>query len=56
MWLSAGYVVETSLRSLERNGPVVCIPGFRYKLMVFLLRHLPRSLIGRIVRWRQRQV
>jgi uncharacterized protein len=56
MWLSAEYVVETSLRNLERNGPVVCIPGFRYKVMVFLLRHLPRSWIGRLVRLRQRQM
>jgi hypothetical protein len=45
MWLSAGQVVETSLRTLERGGPVVCIPGLRYKVMVFLLRHLPRRLL-----------
>jgi uncharacterized protein len=45
MWLSAAYVVETSLRSLERGGSVVCIPGLRYKMMVFLLRHLPRRLL-----------
>ena len=45
MWLSAGQVVETSLRSLQRAGPVICIPGLRYKLMVLLLRHLPRRLI-----------
>jgi short-subunit dehydrogenase len=56
MWLSAGYVVETSLRNLERNGPVVCIPGFRYKVMVFLLRHLPRWVVARIIRLRQRSV
>jgi uncharacterized protein len=48
MWLSATLVVETSLRSLERGGRVVCIPGLRYKLMVFLLRHLPRRLIRRL--------
>jgi short-subunit dehydrogenase len=45
MWLSAAQVVETSLRSLERRGPVICIPGLRYKMMVFLLRHLPRRLL-----------
>jgi short-subunit dehydrogenase len=45
MWLSAAHVVETSLRSLERGGPVVCIPGLRYKMMVFLLRYLPRRLL-----------
>lgn len=48
MWMSATQVVETSLRSLERGGAVVCVPGLRYKLMVFLLRHMPRRLIGRL--------
>jgi uncharacterized protein len=54
MWLSAGYVVEASLRNLQRKGPVVCIPSIRYRLMVFLLRHLPRSMIGRLSRLRRR--
>ena len=52
MWLSAAQVVETSLRSLERGGPVLCVPGIRYKLMVLLLRHLPRRLIGQLSRLR----
>jgi uncharacterized protein len=45
MWLSAAHVVESSLRSLERGGPVICVPGLRYKVMVFLLRHVPRRLL-----------
>lgn len=44
-WLPAAYVVETSLRSVERGGPVVCVPGLRYKLIVFLLRFIPRRLL-----------
>jgi uncharacterized protein len=52
MWLSAGKVVNTSLRSLARGGPVICIPGLRYKLMVLLLRHMPRGLIGGLSRLR----
>jgi short-subunit dehydrogenase len=48
MWMSADRVVEASLRTLERGGAVVCIPGIRYKLIVFLLRHMPRRLIGRM--------
>jgi uncharacterized protein len=56
MWLSAGQVVEASLRNLQRRGPVVCIPGFRYKLMVFLLRHLPRPVIGQLTRLRSRSM
>lgn len=56
MWLSAGQVVETSLRNLQRGGPVVCVPGLRYKLMVFLLRHLPRPLIGQLARLRKQSM
>jgi short-subunit dehydrogenase len=56
MWMSAGHVVETSLRNLERGGPVVCVPGIRYKLAVFLLRLLPRRLIGPLARLRAERV
>jgi len=48
MWMSAASVVDTSLAALERGWPVVCVPGFRYKLIVFLLRFTPRWLIGRV--------
>jgi uncharacterized protein len=41
MWMSADEVVATSLRQLDANGPVVCIPGAQYKAIVFLARHLP---------------
>ncbi|MCC7051700.1 MAG: SDR family oxidoreductase [Gemmatimonadaceae bacterium] len=41
MWLTAEQVVEASLRQLERDGPVVCVPGAHYKVAVFLARHLP---------------
>jgi short-subunit dehydrogenase len=52
MWMSAGRVVETSLRRLERGGGVVCVPGIRNKLIVLLLRLIPRPLIGRLARLR----
>lgn len=55
-WLSAGYVVETSLRSLEHRGPVVCVPGLRYKLIVLLLRLIPRRLLRRLTDSRDRSV
>jgi uncharacterized protein len=52
MWLSADYVVETSLAQLERDGGVICVPGFKYKVAVFLARHLPfwvkRRLTGSV--------
>jgi uncharacterized protein len=54
MWLSARQVVTTSLRNLERGGPVVCIPTLRYKIMVLLLRLMPRRLIG-VLTGRRRQ-
>ncbi len=56
MWMPADRVVETSLRSLERGGPVVCVPGIRYKLVVLQLRLVPRGLLGRLQRLRARRV
>ena len=52
MWLTAERVVRASLRNLRRRGPVVCVPSTRYKLMVLVLRHLPRSVIGWVSRRR----
>jgi uncharacterized protein len=56
MWMDAGHVVESSLRSLARGGPVVLVPGIRYRLAVFLLRHMPRRLIGPLARLRTGRV
>ena len=56
MWLTAADVVRTSLRSLDRGGPVVCIPGLRYKLMVLLLRFTPRGMLRRLATLREREV
>lgn len=50
LWLSAEFVVDSSLRALERGGPVVCIPDWRYRVLVFLIRHAPRHLLGRATR------
>jgi len=56
MWMSAPQVVRASLGNLRRRGPVVCIPGIRYKLAVPLLRLVPRAWLGglsrlRMARW-----
>ena len=48
MWLTAEAVVRASLAQLDRRGGVVCVPGLRYRLLVGLIRHLPRPLIGRL--------
>ncbi|HET8623166.1 MAG TPA: SDR family oxidoreductase [Gemmatimonadales bacterium] len=50
MWRSAEYVVDCSLRALDRRGPVVCIPDWRYRLLVQLIRFAPRRLIGVVTR------
>lgn len=47
LWLGADRVVRTSLDQLERGGPVICIPGRRYQLLFGILRHVPRSWLGR---------
>lgn len=43
-WLSADFVVEESLKGLERRG-VFVIPGLRYRWIVRLLSLVPRPLI-----------
>jgi uncharacterized protein len=46
MWMTAESVVRASLEQLARGGPVICVPGLRYKLVVALVRLLPRRAIG----------
>ena len=53
-WLSARRVVEESLGCLDRGGPVVCVPGAGYKVLVPLIRLAPRRAIGWIARRRRR--
>ncbi|MCZ8205784.1 SDR family NAD(P)-dependent oxidoreductase [Gemmatimonas sp.] len=38
-WLSAERVVDESLAQARSRGAVVCVPGKRFKLIVFLLKH-----------------
>jgi uncharacterized protein len=56
MWLSAEYVVDTSLRAIDRGGPVVCVPALQYKLYVLLLRFMPRWVIARVTSRRTRRM
>ena len=32
---------ESLVQQIEARGPVICIPGTQYKVLVFLARHLP---------------
>jgi uncharacterized protein len=56
MWMSADSVVNISLRALDRGRPVVCVPGLRYKLMVLLLRFIPRGVLQRVTGLRSQAV
>lgn len=44
LWLSADYVVDQSLRGLERDK-VVVIPAWRYKAIAALIRKMPRMVL-----------
>jgi len=43
MWMTSDQVVEASLRGLER-GQLFVIPGWRYRLLVWIMRGFPRPL------------
>lgn len=49
VWLAADDVVAAALRDLGR-GRAVCVPGWKYKVAVFGLRHLPRAVLRRATR------
>jgi len=49
MWLTAGKVVEVSLRGM-RDGKLYVVPGWRYRLVVALLRASPFWLQTRLAR------
>jgi short-subunit dehydrogenase len=56
MWMEAERVVRESLSAMRRRGPVVVIPGLRYRLIVFLLRWLPKWLQNALARSYRRDV
>ncbi len=43
-WMSAESVVDASLAGLERKRWLV-VPGLRYQLIVFALKHIPRGIL-----------
>jgi short-subunit dehydrogenase len=43
LWMSAEEVVRDGLRDLRR-GKMVSVPGWKYKIAVFGMRHLPQGL------------
>ena len=50
MWLTPESVAREAYRDLEA-GREVSIPGWRYRVLVGTVRHLPLAGRGRVVRW-----
>lgn len=49
LWLDAGRVVRDALRDL-RKGKLISVPDWKYKLVVFGVRHAPQGLVRRVSR------
>ncbi|UWP87756.1 SDR family NAD(P)-dependent oxidoreductase [Dactylosporangium fulvum] len=49
LWMDARDVVRAGLRDL-RKGKMVSVPGWKYKLTTFAVRHAPRGLVHRVSR------
>ena len=54
-WMSAEDVVADSLRGLD-SGKIFVIPGWRYKLAVFLMKRVPSSILKPIARRQQKNL
>jgi short-subunit dehydrogenase len=46
LWLDAGRVIDESLAQIAADGPVVCVPSKRFKVIVLLLRFLPQWVMA----------
>lgn len=49
MWLEAPKVVDDSLRDLGK-GKTISIPGWKYKVLVGVMRHTPTRLLRRLAK------
>jgi short-subunit dehydrogenase len=49
MWIDLEDLVRAALRDLDR-GKVISIPSIRYKTMMWIVRHLPRSAVRAVSR------
>ncbi|MEV0560718.1 SDR family NAD(P)-dependent oxidoreductase [Dactylosporangium sp. NPDC050588] len=49
LWLDAGSVVRDALRDLGK-GKLVSVPSWKYKMVVFGVRHAPQALMRRVAR------
>jgi hypothetical protein len=44
LWMTAEDVVSESLRGLDR-GKLFVVPGWRYRILVFFMKHLPQAMM-----------
>jgi short-subunit dehydrogenase len=54
LWMTADFVVDESLRGFDQRRLFV-VPGWRYKLLVWILRIVPDALIRRASIWAARR-
>ncbi len=47
LWLKADFVVDESLRGFDQ-GRALVIPDWKYKFAASLMKHMPRSWVGRV--------
>jgi uncharacterized protein len=55
LWMHAADVVAASLGGLDR-GDTIVVPGWRYRLAVFFMKHVPRRLMRWIAVRQQRRM
>jgi short-subunit dehydrogenase len=55
LWMGADEVVASSLEGLERGATVV-VPGWKYRLAVFFMKHASSGLLRRIAVRQQRRL
>jgi len=47
MWLSSDYLVEQSWKDAMK-GEAVSVPGWQYKLLLFIVNVIPRSIVRKV--------
>jgi hypothetical protein len=47
LWLDADRLVEHSWRDTLK-GKAVSVPGWQYKLLIFIVQTVPRSIVRRV--------
>jgi short-subunit dehydrogenase len=47
MWLDPDVVVATSWNETQK-GKAVSIPGWQYKILIFVMTTLPRSIVRKV--------